>query len=69
MLRRDDDRSKALARDDGGAACMDEPRRRFAARCPLSSTIRYDLGEGHPLLGPRMPDLDVEADDGPRRGL
>ena len=29
--------------------------------------IRYDLGEGHPLLGRRMPDLDVVTPDGPVR--
>jgi 3-(3-hydroxy-phenyl)propionate hydroxylase len=29
--------------------------------------VRYDLGEGHPLLGRRMPDLDLVTDDGPRR--
>jgi hypothetical protein len=29
--------------------------------------IHYDLGEGHPLLGRRMPDLDVVTADGPRR--
>jgi 3-(3-hydroxy-phenyl)propionate hydroxylase len=29
--------------------------------------IRYDLGEGHPLLGRRMPDLDLTTDDGPLR--
>ena len=27
--------------------------------------IRYDLGDGHPLLGRRMPDLDLETDGGP----
>ena len=29
--------------------------------------IRYDLGEGHPLLGRRMPDLDIVTADGPMR--
>ena len=29
--------------------------------------VRYDLGEGHPLLGCRMPDLDVVTADGPVR--
>jgi hypothetical protein len=29
--------------------------------------IHYDLGEGHPLLGRRMPDLDLITFDGPRR--
>jgi 3-(3-hydroxy-phenyl)propionate hydroxylase len=29
--------------------------------------IRYDLGDGHPLVGRRMPDLDLITADGPRR--
>jgi 3-(3-hydroxy-phenyl)propionate hydroxylase len=29
--------------------------------------VHHDLGEGHPLLGRRMPDLDVQTADGPRR--
>jgi len=45
---------------------MDEPRKRFAAM--LSGLdIHYDLGEGHPLLGRRMPDLDLVTSDGPLR--
>jgi 2-polyprenyl-6-methoxyphenol hydroxylase-like FAD-dependent oxidoreductase len=45
---------------------MDEPRKRIAAMmCGLD--IRYDLGEGHPLLGRRMPDLDLVTADGPLR--
>jgi Aromatic-ring hydroxylase, C-terminal len=42
---------------------MDEPRMRFAARMS-GLDIHYDLGEGHPLLGRRMPDLDLVAADG-----
>src|SRR6187431_642774 len=45
---------------------MDEPRRRFAAM--LSGLdIHYDLGEGHPLLGRRMPDLDLVGANGSLR--
>jgi hypothetical protein len=29
--------------------------------------IHYDLGEGHPLLGRRMPDLDLVTVSGPQR--
>lgn len=29
--------------------------------------VAYDLGAGHPLLGRRMPDLDIITADGPRR--
>jgi len=37
---------------------IDEARKRFAGM--LSGLdLRYDLGEGHPLLGRRMPDLDL----------
>ena len=48
-----------LARDTvSELLSMDEPRKRFAA--VLSGLdIHYDLGEGHPLLGRRMPDLDL----------
>ncbi|HMI00478.1 MAG TPA: hypothetical protein VK577_28525, partial [Bradyrhizobium sp.] len=45
---------------------MDEPRRRFAADMS-GLDIHYDLGEGHPLLGRRMPDLDLVTDNGPLR--
>ena len=45
---------------------MDEPRKRFAAMMS-GLDIRYDLGEGHPLLGRRMPDLDLVTADGPLR--
>jgi hypothetical protein len=45
---------------------MDEPRKRIAGMiCGLD--IHYDLGEGHPLLGRRMPDLDLGTADGPMR--
>jgi 3-(3-hydroxy-phenyl)propionate hydroxylase len=45
---------------------MDEPRRRFAAMMS-GLGIHYDLGEGHPLLGRRMPDLDLVTCNGPLR--
>jgi 3-(3-hydroxy-phenyl)propionate hydroxylase len=45
---------------------MDEPRRRFAAEMS-GLGIHYDLGEGHPLLGRRMPDLDLVTANGPLR--
>ena len=45
---------------------MDEPRKHVAAM--LSGLdIHYDLGDGHPLLGRRMPDLDLHTADGPTR--
>jgi hypothetical protein len=45
---------------------MDEPSQRFAAMMS-GLGIHYDLGEGHPLLGRRMPDLDLGTADGPVR--
>jgi 3-(3-hydroxy-phenyl)propionate hydroxylase len=45
---------------------MDEPRRRIAAMVS-GLDIHYDLGAGHPLLGRRMPDVDVRTADGPTR--
>ena len=61
-----DDRHHALRDTMTELLAMDEPRRHIAAM--LSGLdIRYDLGEGHPLLGRRMPDLDVHTADGPTR--
>ena len=45
---------------------MDEPRKRFAAMMS-GLDIHYDLGEGHPLLGRRMPDLDLVTPNGSLR--
>jgi 3-(3-hydroxy-phenyl)propionate hydroxylase len=45
---------------------MDEPRKRFAGMIS-GLDVSYDLGEGHPLLGRRMPDLDVDTVDGTLR--
>ena len=45
---------------------LEEPRRRFAGMIS-GLDIQYDLGEGHPLLGRRMPDLDLQTADGPTR--
>jgi len=47
---------------------MDEPRRSIAAML-AGLDIHYDLGDGHPLPGRRMPDLDVHTADGPTRVL
>jgi 2-polyprenyl-6-methoxyphenol hydroxylase-like FAD-dependent oxidoreductase len=60
------DRHQALRDTMTELMSMDEPRRRVAAM--LSGLdIHYDLGEGHPLLGRRMPDLDIQTADGPAR--
>jgi 2-polyprenyl-6-methoxyphenol hydroxylase-like FAD-dependent oxidoreductase len=60
------DRHDALRHTLTELLSMDEPRRRLAGS--LSGLdIHYDLGPGHPLLGRRMPDLDIETAEGPRR--
>jgi 2-polyprenyl-6-methoxyphenol hydroxylase-like FAD-dependent oxidoreductase len=65
-LLRVDDRIEALRDTVTELLSMDEPRRRFAAMMS-GLDIHYDLGEGHPLLGRRMPDLDLVTADGPLR--
>jgi 2-polyprenyl-6-methoxyphenol hydroxylase-like FAD-dependent oxidoreductase len=65
-LRRADERTKALRDTMSDFLGMDEPRRRFAAMMS-GLDIHYDLGEGHPLLGRRMPDLDLLTGNGRRR--
>ncbi len=47
-------------------AIMDEPRKRLVGLIS-GLDIHYDLGEGHPLLGRRMPDLDLVTADGSLR--
>jgi len=65
-LQRQDVRSKALAEMVMDLAAMDEPRRRLAGTIS-GLDIHYELGEGHPLLGRRMPDLDLVTAEGPVR--
>ena len=65
-LRRPDERTKAVRDIIAELFGMDEPRRRFAAMMS-GLDIHYDLGEGHPLLGRRMPDLDLVTENGPLR--
>ena len=65
-LTRVDDRVEALRDNVSELLGMDEPRRRFGAMMS-GLDIHYDLGEGHPLLGRRMPDLDLVTANGPRR--
>jgi 2-polyprenyl-6-methoxyphenol hydroxylase-like FAD-dependent oxidoreductase len=67
-LQRQDERTKALVDVVSELASMDEPREHLLG---ISSglDIHYDLGEGHPLLGRRMPDLDLVTTDGPMRAV
>ncbi|MGX1103443.1 MULTISPECIES: FAD-dependent monooxygenase [Bradyrhizobium] len=63
-LNRTDPRTRALNEIVSDLLRMDEPRRCFAAMMS-GLDLHYDLGEGHPLLGRRMPDLDLVTADGP----
>lgn len=65
-LSRTDERSQALRATVLDLLRTDEPRTRVAAMIS-GLDIHYDLGEGHPLLGRRMPDLDLQTADGPTR--
>jgi 3-(3-hydroxy-phenyl)propionate hydroxylase len=66
VLQRADDRMKALLSVVSELTIMDEPRKRLAGTI-AALDIHYDLGEGHPLLGRRMPDLDLLTADSPLR--
>jgi 2-polyprenyl-6-methoxyphenol hydroxylase-like FAD-dependent oxidoreductase len=66
LLGRVDERTKALRETVAQLLGMDEPRKRLAAMM-TGLDIHYDLGPGHPLLGRRMPDLDVTTAEGPLR--
>ncbi len=65
-VNRGDDRSSALRDTVSELLQMDAPRKRYAAM--LSSLdVHYDFGEGHPLLGRRMPDWDLQTEEGEMR--
>jgi 2-polyprenyl-6-methoxyphenol hydroxylase-like FAD-dependent oxidoreductase len=66
VLQRVDDRTQALVDVVSQLAGMEEPRKHLAGLVS-GLDIHYDLGEGHPLLGRRMPDLDLATADGPLR--
>ena len=56
-----DDRHDALRAALAELLALDEPRRRIAGM--LSGLdVAYNLGAGHPLLGRRVPDLDLLVD-------
>jgi 3-(3-hydroxy-phenyl)propionate hydroxylase len=70
-LRRPDEQIRAVGDIVAELLVMDEPRRQLAAEMS-GLGIHYDLGHSdqdgaHPLLGRRMPDLDLVTADGPRR--
>ena len=62
-LLRSDDRTEALRDTMSELLSMDEPRKSIAGMMS-GLDIHYDLGEGHPLLGRRMPDLDLVTPGG-----
>jgi 3-(3-hydroxy-phenyl)propionate hydroxylase len=65
-LLRTDPRTDALREIVSDILGMDEPRRRLAGMISALD-VRYELGEGHPLLGRRMPDLDLRTASGAQR--
>jgi 3-(3-hydroxy-phenyl)propionate hydroxylase len=65
-LQRRNERIKALVNVVSELASLDEPCKRLAGIIS-GLDIHYDLGQGHPLLGRRMPDLDLITADGPLR--
>jgi flavin-dependent dehydrogenase len=65
-LQQTDERTKALGEVVTELASMDEPRTHLSGLVS-GLDIRYELGDGHPLLGRRMPDLDLVTADGPVR--
>jgi 2-polyprenyl-6-methoxyphenol hydroxylase-like FAD-dependent oxidoreductase len=66
VLQRPDERMQALVELVSELASIDEPRKRLAGIIS-GLDIHYDLGEGHPLLGRRMADLDLVTPQGPLR--
>jgi len=66
LMQRQDERMKPLVAAVSELAAMEEPRKHLAGLASALD-IHYDFGEGHPLLGRRMPDLDVVSADGPLR--
>ena len=65
-INRGDDRTNVLRDIVTELLKLDEPRKRYAGLMS-GLDVHYDLGAGHPLLGRRMPDLDIITADGPRR--
>lgn len=66
LLRRGEDGLKAARDIVAELLAMDAPRQRFGAMMS-GLDVHYDLGEGHALLGRRMPDLDLRVDARPLR--
>ena len=65
-LQRQDARIASVRDLLGTLLTMDEPRH-YVVGMVWGLDVRYDLGDGHPLLGRRMPDLDLVVDGDPLR--
>ena len=65
-LERSESRVVALREMMSELLQKDEPRKQYVAMIS-GLDVHYDFGEGHPLLGRRMPDLDLVTDKGPMR--
>lgn len=65
-LLRTDARTDALRETISELIALDPVRVRLAAMISALD-VRYDLGDGHPLLGRRMPDLDLRTAAGETR--
>jgi len=65
-LRRRDERTLALGDYLSEFLRMEGPRKRMAGEISALD-VHYALGDGHPLLGRRMPDLDLITAEGPLR--
>jgi 2-polyprenyl-6-methoxyphenol hydroxylase-like FAD-dependent oxidoreductase len=65
-IERGDDRAEALRGMLSELMQAGELRKQYFAMMS-GLDVHYDLGEGHPLLGRRMPDLDLVTADGPLR--
>ena len=61
-----DDRIEALREMISELLQKDETRKQYVAMMS-GLDIHYDFGKGHPLLGRRMPDLDLVTSEGPLR--
>jgi 3-(3-hydroxy-phenyl)propionate hydroxylase len=65
-LHREDQRTLAVREIVGDLLRMEGPRK-YIAGMMSGLDIKYEIGDGHPLVGRRMPDLDLTTARGPQR--
>ena len=63
LMRPEEPRLDALRETVAELIKLDEPRKRIVGML-TALDVQYDLGAGHPLLGRRMPDLDLRTQSG-----